>query len=311
MHLEHLQPLSSRYHRSHVEGVAVTEAGAVEHGAVVVKSGRAPHHLVATVAIDIADGEVVVAVAEHRPASSTGSGFLSAEVPDGLVARSVVVGERVTASRLAGAEPFLMEERAVEVDRPDEGVAIVATAEDAAGVAVGTVETSHGGEIALATVAIGASVVLVVHVAPVDSAGGLAAIFHIAIGVVEDGVKCLAGLPFEDGEVFLPTIDASATHHPTPGVRGVLDDIFRSRLVDIPSLSVEASRGRLAHQLGLAIAVEVIDHVLGVMRSGTDVPAQVDAPQPCAVEFVAVDIDIPGDAALGVVLGVGGVPFHK
>ena len=62
--------------------------------------------------------------------------------------------------------------------------------------------------------------------------------------------------------------------------------------------------GGLHGDLGLAVAVVVVDLELGVVRAGPDVPAEVDPPQAGAVELVGVDVDVAGVAGLGVVLGV-------
>src|SRR5690606_475377 len=67
--------------------------------------------------------------------------------------------------------------------------------------------------------------------------------------------------------------------------------------------------GGLEHHLGLAVTVEVVDQELGVVGSGPDVHAQVDAVEQGAVQLVRVDVDVAGVALLGDVLGVGGVPL--
>ena len=55
-----------------------------------------------------------------------------------------------------------------------------------------------------------------------------------------------------------------------------------------PSPSIGAGC-RFHDDFGLAVAVEVVDKKRAVMRTSTDVSAQVDPPQPRAVEFVGVD----------------------
>ena len=73
---------------------------------------------------------------------------------------------------------------------------------------------------------------------------------------------------------------------------------------------IPGARRGLHGQLGLAVAVEVVDHELRVVRAGADVLPQVDAPQPPAVELVRVQVDVAGAARLRVVLGVGGIPLE-
>ncbi len=74
--------------------------------------------------------------------------------------------------------------------------------------------------------------------------------------------------------------------------------------------AVLRSVGGLHGDLGLAVAVVVVHLELCVVRPGADVAAQVDAPQPGAVELEAVDDRVAGVAGLGVVLGVGGLPLQ-
>src|SRR5262249_4781283 len=64
--------------------------------------------------------------------------------------------------------------------------------------------------------------------------------------------------------------------------------------------------------LGLAVAVVVVHLELGVVRAGADVAAEVDAPQPGAVELVRVHVHVACVAGLRVVMGVGRIPLdHK
>ena len=66
--------------------------------------------------------------------------------------------------------------------------------------------------------------------------------------------------------------------------------------------SVDGAGGCLAGYLGLAVAVEVIDHELGIVGSGADILAQIDAPQFGPVEFIAIEDYITCVTGYGVVL---------
>ena len=66
----------------------------------------------------------------------------------------------------------------------------------------------------------------------------------------------------------------------------------------------------LQHRLGATVAVEVVDEELRVVGAGADVHAEVEAVEQRAVELVGVDVDGPGPAELGDVLGVRRVPLH-
>ena len=118
--------------------------------------------------------------------------------------------------------------------------------------------------------------------------------------LIVDGVQRCAGAAVEQGVVL-----RSGEHIPA-GIAVVLGGI-----ADDCTLAVHRAVRRLAGHLRLAIAVEVRHKELGVVCAGTDVLAQVNAPQACAVQPVAVNEDIAGLALLGVILGVGGIPLHK
>ena len=238
MHLKHLQSWMVGVEVAQVEGVAVAKACAVEQGAVVVECTCAPHHLVASVAIHIGYRHVVVAVAIHRGAASAAGRMQSAIGLVGARAVGIVGGHSVAVSRPVRAEPPLMELLPVEVDRPDEGEGVISATEDAAGWFVASVELCHAGQEALATVAIAGIVGLAAAVVPVEGAGGSPAIASVAVGVVEDGVHGLTRQSVEHGEILLPARYLAVAIAIDGGVAGVLDDVFRSRLVHVVVLAV-------------------------------------------------------------------------
>ena len=61
----------------------------------------------------------------------------------------------------------------------------------------------------------------------------------------------------------------------------------------------------------MAVAVEVVYHELRVVGAGTDVKAEVDTPELCAVELIAVDDAGGRAAAVGVVLAVRRIPLDE
>ena len=302
-----------------VDGIAVAEAGAVEQGAVVVQCGRAPYHLVASVAVDIGHRHIVVAVCKHG-AAATASGRLDvAVVLLRALAVGIIGGHRVGRAVAVLTEPAWDEMLSVETDGPDEGITIIASAENAAGRSVGPVDIAHAGQVAVAAVvAVGVGLAD----GPVEGACCLAQCRgSIAVGVVGDGVDGLAGLSVEHRQVFMSAVHASAAGNPRLGVVGSLDGGVVGGLVDIIALAVFRTGGCLAHHLGLAVAVEVIDHILCIVGTGTDVLPQVYAPEQlrraiasgtvAPVHLVAVDDDIARDTVLRVVFRVGRIPFQE
>ena len=118
-------------------------------------------------------------------------------------------------------------------------------------------------------------------------------------GHVVDGGHGRAGLAVEDGQELRAGQDV-AGRVAVVGA-GVADDLAGA---------VRGAVGGLHGDLGPAVAVVVVHLELGVVRAGADVAAQVDPPQPGAVQLVRVDEHVAGVAGLGVVLGVGRIPLE-
>jgi len=70
--------------------------------------------------------------------------------------------------------------------------------------------------------------------------------------------------------------------------------------------AVDGAVGGFADKLGAAVAVEIVDHELGVVGALADVFAEVDLPEQGAVEFVGLEERFVGEAGLGVVAGAAG-----
>ena len=245
--VEHLQAGPVGVDVRDVEGIAVAEAGRVEALAVVVDAAGAVDDLVAAVAVDIDDAQVVVPLAAIGTSAGTG---VAVEGPDAVeLARAPVPGDE---------------------DRPR----VVAPAHDDAG--PDPVEVGDAREEAIDPVPVGVS--------PVgDLPSG-----REVVGRGEG----LAGRPFEDGEEFRP-FEHIAVPIPVVRLRVAEDD---PRPVDRPV-------GRLADDLGPAVAVEVVDEERGVMGPFADVLAEVDPPEEGAVELVGLELGLAGRAPLGVVAG--------
>jgi hypothetical protein len=58
------------------------------------------------------------------------------------------------------------------------------------------------------------------------------------------------------------------------------------------------------------VAIEIVDHELGVVGAGPDIAAEIDAPESCAIQFVGVEKHVARIAGLRVVLRVGRIPFQ-
>jgi hypothetical protein len=71
--------------------------------------------------------------------------------------------------------------------------------------------------------------------------------------------------------------------------------IVLRRIADHLALAVHRAVSGLAGYLRAPVTVEVVDHELGVVRAGANVPAEIDAPQPLPVERVRIDQHAPRD----------------
>ena len=94
------------------------------------------------------------------------------------------------------------------------------------------------------------------------------------------------------------------------GARAVGVLPFR-RAADVVALTVQCAGRSAAHQLRFAVAVKIINHEIHVVRAAADVRAEINAPEPRAIELVAVEISVAGKTALRVVVRVGGIPFQN
>ena len=70
MDIKHLQSRACRVEVCQMHGIAMPVARSIKQSAVIVKCCRAPNDLVASVTVDITDGEVVVAITEERSAAA-------------------------------------------------------------------------------------------------------------------------------------------------------------------------------------------------------------------------------------------------
>ncbi len=115
---------------------------------------------------------------------------------------------------------------------------------------------------------------------------------------VASGGHSRAGLSIEDGQKFRPGEDVA---------RGVAK--IGVRVSNYCAHAVNGPVGRLAGDLGLPVAVKIVDLKLRVVSAGANVATEVDAPQPRPTELVSVEVDVARVAGLRIVLRVRGVPF--
>ena len=206
MYIKQFQTRTVRVKVGQMDCIAMTETYRIEHLSVVITCCRTPDNLILSVAVDISNRHVVVAVGIHRVASQSRETRLSCISLCGATG----IHHLVLRLCVAHVEPTRLQQTAVKVHRPDIGVGIIAATEDAGRVAVGSVEIGCGSQIALAAVAIAGLISLARTVIPVERARGLAQFgFRIAGRVVGNGVDGFSCKAVEHGQIFLSAVNAA------------------------------------------------------------------------------------------------------
>ena len=267
-----------------MHGIAMTEAGVVETAAVVVKGHGAIGDLVAAIAIDIADAQVVVAL----------------------------TGIAAPFGRVGVEGPTHGEVLAVEVVGRDACTGVVTATED--GAEVLAVEVGAGGQEAVAAVG--------VVVAPATQFATFGDIVNGAEGAAGEAIE--AGDPlrtFIDEAatrslaVHLagPTWTAELLAGVAIGLVGYgvgMTDMVGCGVAEDGTCAVDGAVAGAHEEFGTAVTIEVGDDEGGVVGAAADVAAEVDAPHGSAIEAQGLKDGGRGDAALAVVATVGGVPLQ-
>ena len=81
-------------------------------------------------------------------------------------------------------------------------------------------------------------------------------------------------------------------------------------LAQVVPQAVFGAGSRLAGNFSDAVAVQVVNHKLSIMCSGPDINTQIDAPELFSLQGISVQVNIAGIARLGIVFGVGRIPFY-
>ena len=91
----------------------------------------------------------------------------------------------------------------------------------------------------------------------------------------------------------------------------LVDPVVRIRVAYDLAGAVDGAVRSLGHHFRASVTVKVVDHELGVVCSRADISSEVDSPESRAVELHAVDEGRAGVAPVGVVVGVGRIPFEE
>ena len=141
MHFEKFEAWAVGVEVAEVDSIAMSEARAIKELSVVVESCRTPDDFVASIAVNISNGEVVVAIAIHGAASACATCWSTRSKGTGAACAS---GEFVAGWAIRCMEPLLSEFLTIEIHSPNVSESVVATREDTTWTLVRTIEISHG-----------------------------------------------------------------------------------------------------------------------------------------------------------------------
>ena len=179
-----------------------------------------------------------------------------------------------------------------------------------------SIKISHASEVSFATVAI------VVLIAPNRRISRKAislksfTLSHLSshtespVRIIPDGMHRLTRFAIEDSEQFRTILDAPPTVAIISRIIERTNLCISSRFANKPALSIDTSSRSLANHFRLSIAIKVENQELGIVGTGTDILAKIDAPELCSVEFITIKNHIARIAIVGIVVRVGRVPFH-
>ena len=81
-------------------------------------------------------------------------------------------------------------------------------------------------------------------------------------------------------------------------------------VADHMSQGIACAVGSADDQFCMSVAVEIVDDERHVVSTRADVDTQIDAPETSTVETVAVEECRSCIAVVGIVVGIGGIPFQ-
>ena len=131
------------------------------------------------------------------------------------------------------------------------------------------------------------------------------------VWIIPDGMNRLARKSTEHGEHLRTFHDAPHLVTIISLVIHRLDFCIGGSLTHEPPLAIQTSSRGFANQFCLAIAIEIIDEKLGVVRTCTDVLTQIDAPELGTIQFVAIQEDFTRISIVRIIVGVSWIPFQN
>ena len=284
----------------------MTEPRRVQQTSIVIDGSRTISNLVASITIHISYCQAVGALCKGRRREPMRLlDYLAFAIHHHPVVRS----ER-------SVQPLRRQLFTIEIHCPEIRTGVVSSAHHSTRPMGSPIKISHASEVSFATVAI---VVLIapnrrISREPVSlkpfSFSHLPAHTESSVRIIPDGMHRLSRFAIEDSEQFRTILDAPPTVTVISRIIERKNLCISSRFANKPALSIDTSSRSLANHFRLSIAIKVENQELGIVSTGTDILAQIDAPELCSVEFITIKNHIARIAIVGIVVRVGRVPFH-
>ena len=300
------QPRSVWVEIREMERITMAEPRRVQQTSIVIDRSRAISNLVASITIHISYCQAVGALCKGRRREPMRLlDYLAFAIHHHPVVRS----ER-------SMQPLRRQLFTIEIHCPEIRTGVVSSAHHGTRPMGSSIKISHASEVSFATVAI---VVLIAPNRRISrksislksfTLSHLSSHTESSVRIIPDGMHRLSRFAIEDSEQFRTILDAPPTVAIISRIIERTNLCISSRFANKPALSIDTSSRSLANHFRLSIAIKVENQELGIVGTGTDILAKIDAPELCSVEFITIKNHIASIAIVGIVVRVGRVPFH-
>ena len=284
----------------------MTEPCGIQQTSIVIDGSRTVSNLVASITIHISYCQAMSTLCKGRRRETMRLlDYLAFAIHHHPVVRS----ER-------SMQPLRRQLFTIEIHCPEIRTGVVSTAHHSTRPMGSPIEISHASEVSFATVAI---VVLIAPNRRISrkaislksfTLSHLPAHTESPVRIIPDGMHRLTRLAIEDREQFRTILDAPPTVAIISRIIERTNLCISSRFANKSALSIDTSSRSLANHLSLSVAIKVENQKLGIVGTGTDILAQIDAPELGSVELITIKNHIARIAIVRIVVRVGRVPFH-
>ena len=210
-------------------------------------------------------------------------------------------------------QPSVLKLGAVKINGPHISIRIVSTSKDTTRIRILATQISHSSQITLTTVTISTFITPTTTVIPIVRSSSITQFsFRITVGIIGNCMNGSTRLTVKHRQIFLSSVNSTTAHTPIFRIAGCLDSIIGRSLINIITHTILTTWSGLTNQFGLPILIEVIHQKLRIVSTSTNIVAQINTPQLCAIQFVAVNIHTSSISATdGIILRSRWIPLHK